>query len=241
MLASLNTIRDFQNNIVNYQVIFKDITKRKSAQELLLKTIIETQEEERERMSKDLHDGLGQTLAAIKLNLQAIKNKKAVTEEESNRIDRLLNVSIEQLRDICFSASPKVLSEFGLIQGVEELIERTQSEQLKVNFEHSDSLPSLNKSLETAIYRIIQEFINNSIKHSEAETIQITITENKDHILLNLLDDGKGFELKDLMIHRGQGLKNINSRVKSLGGIVDFNSGRDKGTAFSISFPKSNM
>lgn len=236
-LVSVNTIQDFHGDVVNYQMILKDITERKASQELLLKTIIETQENERERISRDLHDGLGQTLAAIKLNLDAVKNKGAISEEESDRIHHLLNVSIKQLREICFDASPTVLSQFGLVKGVEELVARTQTEQLTVDFNYSKSFPVLYKSLEVAIYRIIQEFINNSIKHSQADRIEISLSAENDRIALNLYDDGKGFVLKDLMIYSGQGLKNIKSRVNSFHGEVEFMSEENKGTAFNISFP----
>lgn len=236
-LISVNTIRDLQNNVVNYQVIFKDITQRKASQKLLLKTIIETQENERERISRDLHDGLGQSLAAIKLNLEAFKNKKDIKGTESERMDGLINDSIKQLREICFDASPSVLSQYGLVKAVEELVARTQTSDLVVDFNYSRPFPKLYKSLEVAMYRIIQEFINNSIKHSEAKRVEISVTRYHDHIVLNLYDDGKGFVLKDLMIYSGQGLKNIKSRVNSFQGRVEFTSEKNKGTAFNISFP----
>lgn len=236
-LVSVNTIRDFHNDVLNYQTILKDITVRKASQKLLLKTIIETQENERERFSRDLHDGLGQTLAAIKMNIDAIKNKDAISEDESDRIHQLLKQSIKQLREISFDAMPSVLSQYGLIRGVEELVARTQTNQLIVDFNYSKSFPVLYKPLEMAIYRIIQEFINNSIKHSEAGRIEITISKRNDHISLNLYDDGKGFVLKDLKIYSGQGLKNIKSRVHSFQGSIEFISEEKKGTAFKISFP----
>lgn len=236
-LIAVNTIRDLNDKVVNYQVIFKDITQRKASQKLLLKTIIETQENERERISRDLHDGLGQSLAAIKLNLEALKNKKDFKKSDSERMDDLIKDSISQLREICFDASPNVLSEYGLVKGVEELVSRTQTSELVVDFNYSRPFPKLYKSLEVAMFRIIQEFINNSIKHSEAKRVEISITRYHDHIVLNLYDDGKGFVLKDLMIYSGQGLKNIKSRVNSFHGRVEFTSEKNKGTAFNISFP----
>jgi PAS domain S-box-containing protein len=236
-LVALNTIRDFHKNVVNYQVIFKDITQRKASQKLLLKTIIETQENERERIARDLHDGLGQTLAAIKLNLDAVKNKQALSETECERVEHLLQVSTKQLREICFDASPNVLSEFGLVQGIEDLVARTQSSALTISFMYSEAFPKIYKSLEVAIYRITQEFLNNSIKHSEAKLVEISLTDNHDHIVLKLNDNGKGFVLKDMMIYSGQGLKNIKSRVSSLNGDLEITSEINKGTAFKISFP----
>ena len=236
-LVALNTIRDFHNDVVNYQVIFKDITKRNASQKLLLKTIIETQENERERIARDLHDGLGQTLAAIKLNLDAVKDKQALSEGESERIEHLIKVSTKQLREICFNALPNVLSELGLVEGIEELVTRTQSDKLTINFKYTNTFPKIYKSLEVAIYRIVQEFLNNSIKHSEAKQIEIALTENHDHIVLDLSDNGKGFVVKDMMIYSGQGLKNIKSRVNSFNGDLEITSEINQGTTFIVTFP----
>jgi len=237
-LVSANTIKNNHGEIICYQVVLKDITERSKMNKLLLKTIIETQEIERERISKDLHDGLGQSLAAIKLHLDAMKFKaKAPDDKDYDKIEVILKSSIKQLRKICFDTLPTVLSEYGLINAIEELSQKTSSNNFKIIFNYPHQLPKFDKSLEIALYRIVQEFINNSMKHGNATEVIITIDNRDDILALNLNDDGQGFNINDLMIYKGQGLKNIKSRVESFNGKVYFKSTLNEGTEFNISIP----
>ncbi|MCB0401140.1 MAG: response regulator [Flavobacteriales bacterium] len=236
-LISANAIKNSYGEVINYQAILKDITTRKQVYKTLLKTIIETQEKERERIAKDLHDGLGQTLAAIKLNMDAVKSKREFSDTECKRIETLLESSTQQLRDICFNTLPSTLSQYGIVKAIEELINKSSSEKLEIRFICEPPIPPLDKSLEIGIYRIVQEFINNSIKHSQANEVVIALENKENNLSLNLFDNGQGFIIKDLMIYQGQGLKNIESRVKSLSGDVTFKSEINKGTEFNISFP----
>lgn len=242
VLMSVNSIKNNHNNIVGYQAILKDITIRSRMNKMLLKTIIETQEFERERIAKDLHDGLGQTLAAVKLHFSGM-NKPISTEDEDyenySKIDELLNHSIKLLRKICYDALPSVLSEYGIITAVEELCNKTSSKDFKIDIENDGKVPRLDKALEIAVYRIIQEFLNNTIKHGEATQVNISIKNENDNLLLNLTDNGKGFNVNNLMIYKGQGLKNIKSRVDSFNGRINFNSEINGGTKFNISIPFS--
>ena len=237
-LVSANTIKDAHSKIICYQVVLKDITERSKMNKLLLKTIIETQEVERERIAKDLHDGVGQTLAAIKLHVDAIRFKDVKPQdEEYGKIEEMLENSIKQLRKICYDTLPTILSEYGIIKAIDELAQKSSSESFKIVFNYSPSIPNFDKSLEIALYRIVQEFVNNTMKHGEATEVVISIENNDNNLVLDLIDNGKGFNITDLMIYKGQGLKNIKSRVESFNGRVNFKSSQEKGTEFNISIP----
>ncbi len=236
-LFSVNTIRDAYKKIIGYQAIIKDVTERTNMNKLLLKAIIDTQEKERERISRDLHDGLGQTLVALKLNIDSIKDAQEFNQDVYYRLEDLLESSIKQLREICYETLPSTLSELGLVKALDELKNRNRTDKLYINLLIGEDIPELEKPLQIAIYRISQEFINNTIKHGEASEIKIIMEWKNNSLKLNLWDNGKGFQIKDLTIYKGQGLKNIESRVKSFNGDVQFNSKENKGTEFNISFP----
>lgn len=240
-LISVNQICDNYGDIISYQAIIKDVTARSRINKLLLKTIIDTQEDERERISKDLHDGLGQHLAAIKLHLETLKDSYKIndteTQEEFENVFNLLGNSIIELRRICTDTLPRVLHDFGLIKAIEETCRKTASDNFVINFEYSPSFPILNKALEIAIFRIIQEFINNTLKHGKAKKMLIDIRSNKGHVILHIKDDGVGFDMKDPKYVKGHGLKNIRTRIESFDGNVRLNSIINKGTELDVSIP----
>ena len=239
-LLSANKINNNFGEIISYQAIIKDITERSKMNQLLLKKTIETQEQERERIARDLHDGVGQSLAAIKLHLESLKanyNQNNSIENELKTIPAILDDSIQDLRRICFNTLPIVLQEYGLIKAIEELQSNVYGLDFEVKFNRQDDFPAISKSLEISIFRIIQEFINNSIKHSGATAVIIDLENNLENIILNLKDNGIGFNINDLAIFKGHGLKNIQNRIDSFKGNIKMNSVIDEGTAFDIDFP----
>jgi PAS domain S-box-containing protein len=239
-LLSANKITNNYGEIISYQAIIKDITERSKMNQLLLKKTIETQEQERERISRDLHDGVGQSLAAIKLHLESLKanyNQNKNIENELKTIPEILQDAIQDLRRICFNTLPLVLQEYGLVKAIEELQINVTNLDFKIIFDYNSDFPAITKSLEISIFRIIQEFINNSIKHSEATEVRIELVNNEEHIILNLKDNGIGFNINELELFKGHGLKNIKTRIDSFKGEIKINSIIDKGTEFDIAFP----
>ncbi|MCO6499264.1 MAG: response regulator [Vicingus serpentipes] len=239
-LLSANKITNNYGEIISYQAILKDITEHSKLNQLLLKKVIETQEKERERIARDLHDGIGQSLAAIKLHIESLKanfHEKNDIANELETIPQLLHHAIQDLRQICFNTLPIVLKEHGLVKAIEELQSNISSIDFNVKFHHNDQFPAINKSLEISIFRIIQEFINNSVKHSHATEVNIGLSIKEDHIIINLTDNGVGFNINDLEIFNGHGLKNIKTRIESFNGDVNINSIIDQGTEFDIAIP----
>ncbi|MFK5883967.1 MAG: histidine kinase [Candidatus Izemoplasma sp.] len=239
-LLSANKITNSYGETISYQAIIKDITERSKMNQLLLKKTIETQEQERERISRDLHDGVGQSLAAIKLQLESLKANHSQNKDINNElkvIPEILQNAIKDLRRICFNTLPLVLQEYGLIKAIKELQSNVYNLDFKLIFNYSNDFPKMTKSLEISIFRIIQEFINNSIKHSGATEVNIDLENNKEHIILNLKDNGIGFNINDLELFKGHGLKNIKTRIDSFKGNIKINSTIDNGTEFDIAFP----
>ncbi len=239
-LISGNAVTNSYGRIVSYQAIIKDITERTQMNQLLLKKIIETQEDERKRIARDLHDGIGQSLVAVKLHIEGLKNnynKNNDIKKELNIIPQLIHHSIGELRRVCFDTLPLFLQEYGLIKAIQELKSTFSNLDFKIIFKYDKELPELTNPLEISIFRIIQEFMNNSIKHSEATEVNINIKNKKNNIILNLKDNGIGFNIDDIKENRGQGLKNIKTRVDSFKGKLEINSITDKGTEFKIAFP----
>lgn len=239
-LLSANKITNSYGEIISYQTIIRDITARSKLNQLLLKKTIETQEQERERIARDLHDGVGQSLAAIKLHLESLKTNYSNNnniEAELNTIPEILQDAIQDLRRICFNTLPLVLQEYGIIKAIEDLQLNMTNADFRILFKSNSNFPIITKSLEISIFRIIQEFINNSVKHSHATEVNIELINNEEHIILNLKDNGIGFNINNLELFKGHGLKNIQTRIDSFKGNLKINSIIDKGTEFDIAFP----
>ena len=239
-LLSVNKITNNFGTIISYQATIKDITQHIEMSQLLLKKTIETQEQERERIAQDLHDGVGQSLVAIKMHLESLKdnyNQNNSIKNELETIPKILKDTIEDLRRICFNTLPLILQEHGLIKTIEELQSKVYNAGFKITFDYKNDFSKITKSLEISIFRIIQEFVNNSIKHSEATEVIIDLESKSNKITLNLKDNGTGFNINNLDINKGAGLKNIQNRINYFRGEIKMNSIINKGTEFDIAFP----
>ena len=207
----------------------------------MIRTIVDTQENERIRFAKDLHDSLGQQLSAVKFYLGTLINSNDLLKSNlilSKSNDALTTV-LHELRNICFNLMPKTLEIFGLVEAVNELCRKTEFKgQLEFNINADKKFPSLNKPLEIAIFRIAQEFINNAIKHGKATEINMFFKyeQPKNRIKIELKENGLGF-VPDQALNAGMGLKNVRSRIQSYRGEVKIYSSPGKGTEYTILIP----
>jgi signal transduction histidine kinase len=144
------------------------------------------------------------------------------------------------MRNICFNIMPKSLEFFGLVKAVEELCSKNELlNRMKITIKESHDFPRMYLQQEFALFRIIQEFINNSLKHSKATALRIDFKYSKKTALITLQDNGIGFNLKTLRNH-GMGLNNVRSRIRPYNGEVDILSEPGKGTRYEISIPTEN-
>ena len=232
--------------IVKISFVARDVTNIKNREIDILNALIEGQETERKRISYELHDGLGQTLGAINLYLNAAK-KNLEKENYEQTIDLFTTASdlvrnaMAETRMISHNLTPNSLKQFGLVQAIDELIHDLTN--LGNNCHLQIELIAKNKNIrypdniEMAIYRVIQEAINNAVKHSEANKLVIKILASKEKIIVNCSDDGKGFDVKTQTVNQSNaiGIKSMRNRIKSIGGTIRIFSKPQKGTKINIS------
>ncbi|TAL60152.1 MAG: tetratricopeptide repeat protein [Bacteroidetes bacterium] len=200
------------------------------------KANITGQEEERKRIAQELHDGVGGTLAGIKLNLARINSSDNIPELESVIIN--IGDTCKEIRTISHNLATPALADNSFIDVLKEVIRKfIIPDKLKVHFEYStqEELNSIQKNIQADIYRIVQELLANITKHADASRVEIDISKQENELFLLVEDNGKGFDMA--AARKGIGLKNIESRVKLLGGkmIIDAKTGR--GTAVNIQIP----
>jgi two-component system sensor histidine kinase DegS len=239
-LLSANTITNSYGEVISYQAIIKDITEHARMNQMLLKKVIETQEEEREKIARELHDGVEKSLATMSHQAEKLQEKLKLNNDANGDLENIpavLKTTISDLRRICFNTLPLVIEEQNLIVTIEELKMKLVNADLSIEFIHSDDFPEINKSLKISIFRIIQEFVQNSIKHSGANKVTIDISANTESIILNLTDNGVGFNISELELSNGKGLDSIKTRIDSFNGSVDISSIVNQGTEFDIAIP----
>jgi signal transduction histidine kinase len=209
--------------------------------------LIAGQEEERKRLSRELHDGLGQLLTAIRLQVEGLEGKiMRGKADEINLIQlkALISQTISETRAISNDLMPSVLSDFGLLAALRMLTETQNraNETVQVAFEADKSLadvPSrLNKDVEIALYRVAQEGITNEIRHGKATTIQLRLTEVNNTLHFMVADNGLGFRVQRLATEpHGQGVHNMQERIKLLSGSFALRSVPGQGTTIDIRIP----
>ena len=210
-------------------------------QDLSTKAVLQAEENERKRIAADLHDGVGQLMSAAKMNLSSVENdlsfKTADQKSAYLKAIALVDESCKEVRSISHQMMPNALLKSGLSSAIKEFIDKIDTSVIKINL-HTEGLNErLDSNLETVCYRVIQECVNNVIKHSGANTLEISLIKDVDGISATIEDNGKGFNTKELTKFEGIGLKNIRSRIQYLKGTVDFDSEYGKGTLVAIHVP----
>jgi two-component system NarL family sensor kinase len=206
---------------------------------IALNYTLQGEETERSRLARDLHDGLGGLLSGIKLTLMNMKGNSIITQEAIDMYDHalgLLDTSIKELRHVAHNLMPETLFRYGLRQTLSDFCEGIGNKGLKVSFSFYGVDKRYNEKLEIASYRIIQELVNNAMKHAEASEINVQLVSEEERLSITVQDNGKGIDLKTSGESSGKGLANIRSRVASFGGHFDLSSEHGKGTEAIIEF-----
>lgn len=210
-------------------------------QEIAARAVLEAEERERQRIAKDLHDGVGQTMSAAKMNLSAFENELHFNNPEQRRkferIITLVDESCKEVRAVSHNMMPNALLKSGLAAAIREFTDKIDHSVLKITL-HSEGLQErMDTNFETVLYRVIQECVNNVIKHAKANHLDISLIKDKDGISATVEDNGKGFDTNDRNVFNGLGLKNIRTRIEYLKGSVEYNSRPGKGTLVAIHVP----
>ena len=207
--------------------------------------ILTAEEKERKRIATDLHDGVGQLMTAAWLNLQAIDMQHITTNKETSQLltktIHLVDESCKEVRSVSHNMMPNALLKKGLVNAVREFISQINTKSTKINLQTDDLNTALPSHVETVLYRVIQESVNNVIKHANATSLDISINQDNIGIDLMIEDNGKGFVMAEAMQKDGIGLQNIKSRIDYLNGIVNWSSAPDKGTLVAIHIPAQQI
>ncbi len=239
LLISLLAYRNYQNKQKLQQVKINNLEAEKhlTATEAVLKG----EEQERSRLAKDLHDGLGGMLSGIKHSFYNMKGNLVMTSEQAQVFERsldMLDSSISEMRRVAHNMMPVILVRYGLDAALNEYCsEINKSGVLHVNYQYLDmSQMPLDQTIAVTIYRIVQELVNNVIKHAAAKNllVQLHISEAEKLLSLTVEDDGIGFDPEVLKNAKGIGWSNIKNRVDFLKGKIDLNSMHDTGTSVLI-------
>jgi len=208
-------------------------------EKLRFKAVIESEEKERKRIAEELHDGLGQLLSTAKMNVASLDDAVAQSDEEDKVVFQtslnLIDEAVSEVRNISHNLMPGALIKLGLIPAISDLVKKINtSGKLNVDFDYDPNFEKLNETSEIAIFRIVQEILNNSIKHSQAKNMTIELKKMGTEILLLITDNGIGLDVSNIEKSKGIGWKNIHSRVAMLNGTIDIQSIKNSGTKIRI-------
>ena len=212
--------------------------KEKEHQRELLVAAVEVQESERHRIARDLHDEIGSLLSATRLYLRQLKDGQTIEKQLGIRDQTLgiLDELIQNTRRITHDLLPPALEKFGFQAAAEELCDRiTQSGALEIIFKATTELRATEKG-EIALYRVLQELLNNTMKHAEASEVKIELYSEKNNVNFVYQDNGKGFDLSNIS-KAGLGLLNMESRISLAHGTIRPKSAPGEGFYVSISLP----
>lgn len=203
--------------IFNY--IARAERQRRISERRILNTVLRTEEKERQRFSKDLHDGLGPLLSSAKMSISALSSGD--TDERNREILRNANYVIDEairsLREISVNLSPHILNDFGLSRAISNFINRPPRGAMRINFSTNLRTERFDMDIEVILYRIVCELINNSLKHSGASVATVSLVYADGVLRLDYRDNGCGFDVAKVE-QKGMGIANIQSRVSSLKG-----------------------
>jgi PAS domain S-box-containing protein len=242
--SSLSPLLDNKGRFIGLIIVFKDMTEKKEHERLIreierhrVAAIIEGQEKERSRIAKDLHDGLGQMLNAIKMNVKSI----ASPAPELNMLSKLMDEAIQESVRISENLVPAKLRDFDLATCLKSFCaQMSASMQAQISFDNLGTQIRLNQSQKVNLYRIAQEAVNNAIKHSNAENITVQLSESNDYLRLSVEDDGSGISAERISI-RQNGLINMRDRAEIMGGKLTIESDPQRGTMIIVEIATNKL
>ena len=221
------------NKIFNY--IARTESQRRISERRILNTVLRTEEKERQRFSKDLHDGLGPLLSSAKMSVSALNS--ADMSEQNKEIIRNVNYVVDEairsLREISANLSPHVLNDFGLSRAISNSIYKLPCGEMRIVFETNLKNERFDTDIEVILYRVVCELINNSLKHSGAARVDLSLHYQQGQIRIRYKDNGCGFD-PDKVGQKGMGISNIFSRISSLKGEVSIDSSPGAGMRAAV-------
>lgn len=234
----------FAIGVFMIQKIFKYMKRvedsRRQTEKMFLNTIIQTEEKERKRFAKDLHDGLGPLLSTVKMSVSSLAQMKHddISREIVENTELVINEAIKSLKEISDNLSPHILNNFGLVRALNNFSNKINvTRTIRINLESDLRDERFDNNVEVVLYRVVCELINNTIKHAKAKKINLSLAKDGEYLSIVYKDDGKGFDVNKVINQptgTGMGFSNIYSRINSLKGEINIESGHTKGTFVTI-------
>lgn len=215
---------------INYNQEIAVLKKEKELQ--VMQAIIDSEEAERKRIARDLHDGIGSRLSSLKMQFNHIL-KKNISTPEIEKINSELSASISDLRQTAFNLIPETLLKLGLELALKDLCVSMATEKISIFFTAYEIQKNIKETNQITIFRIVQELLSNALKHSNCDEIHLECSQNDTLFLINLEDNGIGFNTNNIDNFTGLGLKNIQNRIEILNGKYEVKSS-NSGTIFNI-------
>jgi signal transduction histidine kinase len=204
-----------------------------------MRSVFDGEEMERERLSRELHDGIGQSLIAVRLRLENLlyQDEKDI-RNSIHELKRYFDQIIDEVRRFSNNLMPSVLELFSIPIAFRNLFtEMEEHSGLRIMFEAKGNFDDLDKKIKTYIYRFTQEALNNILKHAEAREVRVFLSRHPGHLTLVIQDDGKGFHPDKAIKEGGNGIHNMRERANLLRGSLEINSAPMKGTYISLNVP----
>jgi signal transduction histidine kinase len=208
-------------------------------QDMAARSVLQAEENERIRIAAELHDGVGQLMSAARMNLDAVvRELHHLPTEKLEKLERVVNLVDEgckEVRAVSHSMMPNALLKKGLASALQDFIQKIDQQVIKIQLHMEGLQVRLSPEIESVLYRVIQECVNNVIKHSGANKLDIAVIYEKGSVDVSIEDNGKGFNVHE--VSEGIGLKNIKARIQFLKGSLDIESSPGRGTFTGIHVP----
>lgn len=210
-------------------------------QEMAAKAVMDAEEKERIRIARDLHDGVGQMMSAVKMNLSSIASTLRFDGENHHakfsKIVSMVDESCKEVRQVSHNMMPNVMTKTSFEDALRTFLDHLDSDKIQVHLFTDGLKATHNKNVESVLYRVIQECVNNTIKHADATQLDITIIQDDKTISGTIEDNGKGFNIEAAEANGGIGVSNIKRRIEFLKGDIEWNTSPGNGVCVSFSVP----
>jgi len=261
--VTLIPVFDNAGNLYQYLIIGNDVTNRKNTErenrmlneEKMLRegveqkiksyAIINGQEKERKRIAAEIHDGIGQMLTSLRMKLEQIEDRSTTPDPEVVMVNNMLSKLITETRRICSDLMPSVLEDFGLRSAIDDLVKsvKDSDRKMEVLVDANIRVSPLSRELEMSVYRILQEGLNNVVKHSHASLVEIYVDTSGDYLNMMIKDNGKGFYFNNHQLHlkdlarKMNGIRGMKERAELLNGAFNISTEPGKGTIIQLEIP----
>lgn len=212
--------------------ILETVELKNQFSQTILQTQIEIQEETLKTISQEIHDNIGQVLSLTKLTISSIDSNESNVIDKLNTTKTLLNKVILDIRDLSKSLNTDTIEAMGLDKAIENEVELINKSAISANFSLAGAIVKQNPKTELILFRVVQECLNNAMKHAQAKNIDVTLQYTSSHLIMNVVDDGIGFDANETNT-KGMGLKNMQNRISLIGGTMQIES-NNNGTKITM-------